>query len=154
MWNDVPLLLPDEAATVGLARWVAPHLKPGDVLLISGPIGAGKSALCRAIIRALCGDDTEVPSPTFTIVQPYDTPAGALWHCDLYRLGDVQEVVELGLDEAFDTAICLIEWPDRLGDLTPPNALHLRMQAGPDAHQICAHDGSGHWQKRLGDYHG
>lgn len=154
MWTaDTPLILPDEAATEKFGARLAALLRSGDVLLLSGPIGAGKSALCRAMIRALCGAETEVPSPTFTLVQPYDTPAGALWHCDLYRLADPQEAIELGLGEAFSNAICLIEWPDRLGELTPETALHLRMEAGATEHRLWVHDPGGAWQDRLGALH-
>lgn len=150
MWNDDPVLLPSESDTAHLAARLALHLRPGDCVLLSGSIGAGKSAFCRAVIRALCGPGTEVPSPSFTLVQPYDTPSGPLWHCDLYRLSDVQEVIELGLDDAFPNTICLIEWPDRLADLTPPGALHLRMEAGSHAHRLWASDTTGAWQDRLG----
>ena len=119
------LFLPDEAATDLLAKRLAPQLKAGDVLLLSGPIGAGKTHFSRALIRALLGQDTEVPSPTFTLIQTYERNGPEIWHADLYRLSHPDEVIELGLEAAFSTAICLIEWPDRLGDLTPANALHL-----------------------------
>lgn len=119
------LFLPDEAATDRLAKRLAPQLKAGDVLLLSGPIGAGKTHFSRALIRALLGQDTEVPSPTFTLIQTYEGNGPEIWHADLYRLSHPDEVIELGLEAAFSTAICLIEWPDRLGDLTPANALRL-----------------------------
>lgn len=125
--------LPDPGATAALGRWLAERLGAGDVLLLQGPIGAGKTHLARALIQhRLAADDRmeDVPSPTFTLVQVYDTAEGEIWHADLYRLSHPQEVVELGLDEAFATALCLIEWPDRLGSLTPPQALTLTLEAG------------------------
>lgn len=130
---DAPLTLalPSPEATGRLAERLGVRLHPGDTLLFEGPIGAGKTHFCRHLIRALLEHDEDIPSPTFTLVQSYDSPAGEIWHADLYRLGDVSELVELGLDEAFETAICLVEWPDRLGALTPPSALTISL--APDA---------------------
>jgi tRNA threonylcarbamoyladenosine biosynthesis protein TsaE len=108
---------------------MAPKLRPGDTLLLQGQLGAGKTHFARALIRALIGpggDATEVPSPSFTLVQSYDTPAGEVWHADLYRLSDPREVVELGLDIAFEDAICLVEWPDRIAPDWPESAVCLR----------------------------
>ncbi|MFN3644891.1 MAG: tRNA (adenosine(37)-N6)-threonylcarbamoyltransferase complex ATPase subunit type 1 TsaE [Gemmobacter sp.] len=122
--------LPDAAATEALGRWLADRLGPGDVLLLEGPIGAGKTHLARALIQhrlAAAGRMEDVPSPTFTLVQVYDNASGEIWHADLYRLSHPAEVAELGLDEAFGTALCLVEWPDRLGKLTPAHALHLTL---------------------------
>ncbi|MDJ0823743.1 MAG: tRNA (adenosine(37)-N6)-threonylcarbamoyltransferase complex ATPase subunit type 1 TsaE [Paracoccaceae bacterium] len=116
--------------TAAFARALGTRLHPGDVLLLSGPIGAGKSHFARALIQSLQDTPEDVPSPTFTLVQVYDTRAGELWHADLYRLSDPDQCVELGLTDAFETAICLIEWPDRLTDLTPQNALEMRFSAG------------------------
>ncbi|MGQ9370922.1 tRNA (adenosine(37)-N6)-threonylcarbamoyltransferase complex ATPase subunit type 1 TsaE [Azospirillum sp. ST 5-10] len=125
--------LPDESATEALARRLAPHLGRGDVLLLKGDLGAGKTAFARALIRALAGDgEAEVPSPTFTLVQTYDTPAGPVWHFDLYRLSGPEEVEELGWDEAAD-GVALVEWPDRLGPLLPRNRFELTLAAGPTA---------------------
>ena len=103
--------------------------RPGDAILLEGPIGAGKSCLARAFIRARLGADEEVPSPTFTLVQVYDDDGIEIWHADLYRLTHSDEVWELGLDQAFETAICLVEWPDRLGSHLPPDALTVRLEA-------------------------
>jgi tRNA threonylcarbamoyladenosine biosynthesis protein TsaE len=130
------LTLSDEAATTGLARSLAAHLQPGDVVLLDGPIGAGKTFFARAVIQALCGADEHVPSPTFTLVQTYTTPACDIWHCDLYRLTGAVDVTELGLDEAFATAICLIEWPDRLGDAAPTDALRMQFAATDTHHTV------------------
>ena len=119
--------LPDAGETARLGRVLAGVLRPGDTVLLEGPIGAGKSHLARALIRARLGRDGDVPSPTFTLVQTYPDPLGDLWHADLYRLTHPDEVAELGLEAAFDDAICLVEWPDRLGPLTPEGALRLRL---------------------------
>ncbi|MDZ7710172.1 MAG: tRNA (adenosine(37)-N6)-threonylcarbamoyltransferase complex ATPase subunit type 1 TsaE [Roseovarius sp.] len=124
------LCLSSPDATCGLAQTLAPGLGAGDVLLLSGPVGAGKTHFARCLIRALTTRDEEVPSPTYTLVQTYPGPRAEIWHADLYRLGDPAEIIELGLSEAFDDAIVLIEWPDRLGDLTPESALHLDFAHG------------------------
>lgn len=141
--------LPDEAATARLAERLAARARPGDVLLLDGPIGAGKSCLARAFIRARLGNPAEeVPSPTFTLVQTYPSDAGEIWHCDLYRLSGPDAVIELGLDEAFEEAICLVEWPDRLGDLAPAGALRISMAAGNDGHSATITAPPG-WAERL-----
>lgn len=119
--------LPDPAATDRLAEALARALGPGDTVLLEGPIGAGKSHLSRTLIRARLGNpDEDVPSPSFTLVQTYpaDPP---IWHADLYRLTHPDEVLELGLEDAFDHAICLVEWPDRLGAAAPKDAIRLRL---------------------------
>ena len=130
------ITLQTEADTTKLARRMANILVPGDTLLLSGEIGAGKSAFARALIRARLGRMEDVPSPTFTLVQTYEDPDGDIWHCDLYRLTHPDEVFELGLDEAFSTAICLIEWPDRLGADMPDSALQMTFAAGDTAHRL------------------
>jgi tRNA threonylcarbamoyladenosine biosynthesis protein TsaE len=122
------LLLDDADATDRLGAAFARLLRAGDVLLLEGQIGAGKTHFARAVIRTLLaanGAQEDIPSPTFTLVQTYD--AGTeIWHSDLYRLTSPDEAIELGLEEAFDSAICLVEWSDRLGDLAPDRALTLR----------------------------
>lgn len=125
------LALADAEATSDLGRRFARILHAGDVLLLEGPIGAGKTHFSRALIRARLGRDDDVPSPTFTLVQTYDTKP-EIWHADLYRLIHPDEVYELGLEDAFSTAICLIEWPDRLGSERPEHALTLRFRPTPD----------------------
>ncbi len=140
--------LGDETATIDLAAMIAPILSPGDTLLLEGPIGAGKSAFARAIIRSCLGRMEDVPSPTFTIVQTYDAPNAEIWHCDLYRLTHPDEAFELGLEDAFETAICLIEWPDRLGNAAPADALTLAFAAKTDHHTVQI-TGPKPWQERL-----
>ena len=143
------LTLPTEADTAALAQRIAPLLRAGDAILLAGPIGAGKSAFARALIRSRLGNPSEdVPSPTFTVVQTYQAEDVEIWHCDLYRLSSTQEVFELGLDEAFVQAICLIEWPDRLGNLAPDGALLLTF-AAHDAHHSVAFSGTGRWSRTL-----
>ncbi|MFD1914240.1 tRNA (adenosine(37)-N6)-threonylcarbamoyltransferase complex ATPase subunit type 1 TsaE [Halodurantibacterium flavum] len=133
---SLTLDLPDAEATDAVAHRVAPGLRAGDVLLLEGPVGAGKSHFARALIRARLGDETEVPSPTFTLVQTYPgTPD--IWHTDLYRLSHPDEALELGLAEAFETAICLVEWPERLGALTPEQAIRLRFEHAGDGRRLC-----------------
>lgn len=146
-YRQIALL--DEAATAALASRLACVLRAGDVLLLSGPIGAGKTTFARALIRAATGNpDEEVPSPTFTLVQTYTTPESEIWHFDLYRLQDGHEVLELGLDEAMDHAITLIEWPERLGSLTPPDALVLTFRASDSGHGVTI-TAPAAWQARL-----
>ena len=110
----------------------------GDVIALSGELGAGKTTLARGLLRGL-GLEGEAPSPTFTLIQTYEPPEMRLpvWHCDLYRLEDPEEAIELGLEEAFDTALVIIEWPERLGRYLPPHALRLRL------------DGAGEPERRL-----
>lgn len=123
--------LPTPAHTDALAARLAPVLQAGDVVLLEGPVGAGKTHFARSFIRTLCCTAQDVPSPTFTLVQTYTPLRGAaIWHADLYRLGDASELEELGLLDAFNTAICLVEWPERLG-LSRPSR-HLMVQLSPD----------------------
>ena len=121
------LHLPDLAATEALGRRIASLLGPGDAVLLEGPLGAGKSALARALIRAATGQPAlDVPSPSYTLVQDYDTPAGPLAHFDLWRLDGPGGVVELGWDDA-RAGIVVVEWPDRLGVLRPQDALAVTL---------------------------
>lgn len=106
-------LLSDDAATARFGAALASRLRPGELVLLVGALGLGKTALARAVIRTLAGNPgLDVPSPSFALVQPYDTPAGPVLHADLYRLADAAEIDELGL---FDdsAAIVLVEWPER-----------------------------------------
>ena len=120
------IFLASEEDTTRFGAWWAGVAMAGDSLLLSGQIGAGKSHFARAFIQARLGRAEDVPSPSFTLVQTYDADV-EIWHSDLYRLSHPDEVLELGLEQAFATAICLVEWPDRLGALTPANAISIRL---------------------------
>lgn len=124
------MTLADEAATHALARRLAKAAEPGDVIALHGDLGAGKTSLARAFVRALAGEDEDVPSPTFTLVQLYDWAEGTVWHFDLYRLEKPEDALELGIEEAFADGVSLIEWPDRLGPWLPADRLDLRLAAG------------------------
>jgi tRNA threonylcarbamoyladenosine biosynthesis protein TsaE len=129
--GPITLHLDSLAATERLAARLASVLRPGDALLLEGPLGAGKSALARAVLRRLAGDPAlEVPSPSFTLVQSYDLPGGdTAHHYDLYRLSGPADLAELGWNEARD-GIVLVEWPDRLGALRPEDAVEIALAPG------------------------
>ena len=150
--RDYRFASPGETARFAAA--LAPLLGPGDSLLLQGGLGAGKTHFARSLIQARLaanGLAEDVPSPTFTLVQTYFDGAAELWHADLYRLSGPDEVFELGLDEAFETAICLIEWPDRLGDLAPPGAITLtfRMTDTPGERLLTASGCGPRWPQLL-----
>jgi len=134
------LCFSDAEQTSIYAARLARHLGSGDVILLSGDVGAGKTHFARSLIQSILAEPEDIPSPTFTLVQTYETEEAEIWHADLYRLTSVQEVEELGLIDAFATAICLVEWPDRLGALTPPSALSLgfKPEQSPDARSVIA----------------
>ena len=144
------------AETEALAAKLARLARPGDVIALRGGLGAGKTALARGFIRsrhALStggGEDVaEVPSPTFTLVQVYELADAAVWHFDLYRLAKPEDAWELGIEDAFDEAISLIEWPERLGSLLPADRLDLELTiTGGDARQAKL-TGHGGWAARL-----
>lgn len=119
-------------ATLYAARALARRLGRGDTVLLSGDVGAGKTHFARGAILSLLDRPEDVPSPTYTLVQTYHGRTGTIWHADLYRLTDVSELEELGLDLAFQEAITFVEWPDRLGPLTPAEALTIHFATGAD----------------------
>ena len=122
--------LSDLAATRRFGGLLAAQLKAGDVIALSGALGAGKSSLARAIIQAINPTEDDVPSPTFTLVQHYALADGTpLWHLDLYRIDDAQDAMALGLDDAFVDGVCLIEWPDRLKKFLPKTNLSIHLYA-------------------------
>jgi len=120
--------LPAESDTEALGRRLAPLLRPGEAICLSGGLGAGKSCLARALVRTLTTPDEEAPSPTFTLVQTYAGPDFEVAHFDLYRLADPDEAYEIGLDEALEDGAALIEWPQRLEGRLPPDRLDIEME--------------------------
>jgi len=146
---DVTVTLADPAATDAFGTRLAAILRPGDVIALEGPLGSGKTALARAAIRALTDPAEEVPSPTFTLVQTYESEQGPLYHFDLYRLEAPDQAVELGIDDAFAEGISLVEWPDRLGGYLPRRHLKITLAAGADKDSRVARiSGGEQWKER------
>src|SRR6185503_1676690 len=130
--HSFSLELPDEEATLRFMRDIAATLEPGDLITLSGDLGAGKTTFARALIRHLAGDENiEVPSPTFTLVQTYELPNAAVVHADLYRVGDASELAELGFEDFPEDAIVLLEWPNRAADMLPPDRLDIAFTIDP-----------------------
>jgi len=144
--TELRLAAPDDTARLG--RWLAGCLQPGDTVLLQGPIGSGKSHLARSVIQSWLGQMEDVPSPTYTLVQTYGEGDAEIWHADLYRLSHPDEVIELGLDDAFGRAICLVEWPERLGRATPDSALRLTFSQDGEGRRVLL-TGSAEWAERL-----
>src|SRR5438270_2441102 len=127
-----PLALPNQQATQRLAADVAAMLAPGDLVTLSGDLGAGKTTFARAVIRHLAGDHRlEVPSPTFTLVQTYALPRFAVVHGDLYRVSEPRELIELGFEDTGDAAV-LLEWPERIADTLPKDRLDIAFTLKPE----------------------
>lgn len=113
-----------------LAQQIALRLRPGTPLCLWGDLGAGKTTFSRYVLKALDSSLEEIPSPTFSIVQYYSTLIGDVWHCDFYRLRHAEEIFELGMDEAFYTGICLVEWPEKAEPYLPLNRIDLHIEIG------------------------
>ena len=146
--------LPDLAATAALAHELGGSLRPDDLVTLSGELGSGKTSFARALLRSLTGEaDFEVPSPTFSLMQVYDTPAFRVVHADLYRVNQASELAELGWDEAADGAVVLVEWAERAGPALAPDRLDIAFiiepEEGPE-HRVCVLTGFGAWSARVG----
>lgn len=151
--SSLPLLaeigLPTERDTVALGAALARRARPGDLLALHGPLGAGKTTLARGFITALTPLEEDVVSPTFTLVQVYDA-AAPIWHFDLYRLTDAQDVLELGWDDALSGGISLVEWPERAGALLPSRRLDVLLSARGDVRRAALHGGAP-WKDRIAE---
>lgn len=145
------LTLPDARATAGLGARLAAQLAGGDMVALAGALGSGKSTLARAAIQALCGTETEVPSPTFTLVQPYSPSTGPpIYHIDLYRLGSPDELLALGWEEMLTEGACLVEWPENAGALLPMERLDIALAATEEGDSRTAVlTASPRWRQRL-----
>jgi tRNA threonylcarbamoyladenosine biosynthesis protein TsaE len=143
------IALADPAATLALGRRLGARLTCGDVVCLSGGLGAGKTTLARGAIEAWTGAPEEAPSPTYTLVQTYQGANGELWHVDLYRLKREEEALELGLEDAFAQAACLIEWPERMADVLPRDRLDITLEMKGDG-RVAKLAGRGAWGARVG----
>lgn len=141
--------LPDALATHDFGRRLGERIGPGDVICLSGNLGAGKTTLARGAIEAWMGRPEEAPSPTYTLVQTYDGERGELWHVDLYRLKQPHDAWELGLEDAFMSAACLIEWPERLAGQLPRDRLDVELKPEGEGRtaSLTAH---GAWRAKIG----
>jgi tRNA threonylcarbamoyladenosine biosynthesis protein TsaE len=142
------LELASDGDTRALGARLALLLRRGDVIALHGDLGAGKTTLVRGLIQSLLGHGEEVPSPTYTLVQMYEGPGFPVWHFDLYRLENADDVQELGWDETQDGA-ALIEWPDRAGEHLPVNRLAVLLQISWDGRRARLEPGGEGWQERL-----
>lgn len=140
------MILADEAATAALAAALAPKLRAGDVVALSGGLGTGKTSLVRYLLAAL-GHGGEVLSPSFAIVQPYEELSPPVWHVDLFRLSDASEMVELGLD-ALSDSVLLVEWPERAGKEAWPDALRLDLSILPGGERALTAEVPAAWEGR------
>ena len=140
--------LPAEPDPEALGRRLAPLLRPGEAICLSGGLGAGKSCLARALIRALTTPEEDAPSPTFTLVQTYAGPDFEIAHFDLYRLEDPDEAWEIGLEEALIQGAALIEWPERLEGRLPANRLDLELSMEGEG-RAARLAGFGTWKERV-----
>ncbi len=124
----IEIHLPELSATTRFAAALADLITAPQLIYLQGDLGAGKSTLARAFIQHLTSPQTEVPSPTFTLVQTYNTAKGEVWHYDLYRLKHAEEVWELGFEDALHSGIVLVEWPERLSGLPLPAPLIITLR--------------------------
>ncbi|MEH6494595.1 MAG: tRNA (adenosine(37)-N6)-threonylcarbamoyltransferase complex ATPase subunit type 1 TsaE [Pseudomonas marincola] len=142
----------NENETAALAKSLGAILKAQDIVTLNGTLGAGKTAFARALIRGLCGETTEVPSPTFNLLLTYDCERAPIYHYDFYRLEDPEEVWELDIEEAYDTGITLIEWVSNLQDLAPETSLDITLsipEGGDEGTRLITVTGPEDWQDRL-----
>lgn len=139
------MILADEQATAELAADLAPFLRSGDVVTLSGGLGVGKTTFARALLKSL-GHQGDVPSPSFAIVQPYESLNPPVWHVDLYRIEDPSELIELGLDDV--DGVLVVEWPERVDPSAWPDALRLTLSIEPDGRRRLTAEAGSAWKGR------
>lgn len=144
---DKSFILADEIETRDLGSRLAPYLKVGDIVLLRGDLGAGKTSFARGIVGELT-DAKEVPSPTYTLVQMYDTATFGIWHFDLYRLDNPSEIGELGITEAIDEGVSLIEWPERIEAMLSGSELNIGIEFAGKGRRV-VFSGDQVWSERL-----
>ena len=125
-----------EKDTISFAKKFAKTLKGNEIVALWGTLGMGKTVFSKAVIQELTGKKEDVPSPTFTLLQTYDTPLGEVFHFDFYRLKTPQEAYEIGIEEALQDHICLIEWPEKIGNLLPKKAVNICFELAPTGRLI------------------
>ena len=125
-----------EKDTISFAKKFAKTLKGDEIIALWGTLGMGKTVFAKAVIQELTGRNEDVPSPTFTLLQSYDTPLGEVFHFDFYRLKNPEEAYEIGIEDAFESGICLIEWPEKIGALLPKRAINIYFEMTDRGRQI------------------
>ena len=149
--SDLVLMSDGVASTAEIGRAAAKALAQGDLVAVSGTLGAGKSELCRAIVRALMQDaGLEVPSPSYTLVNVYEHQDFQIWHADLYRIGDESELLEIGLEDAVTDSVVLLEWPQRWADLPERHAKIDIQVTGADERRLDVTFAGGGWERLIG----
>ena len=141
------MILADEAATLAIGRKLAALLKDGDVVTLSGALSAGKTTLVRGLLEAL-GHQGEVPSPSFALVQPYEDVVPPLWHVDLYRIENMSDVDELGLEDVREDGVLIVEWPEHAGRDAWPEALALSLEVDEDGSRALTANVPASWEGR------
>lgn len=122
------ILSQSEKDTISFAKKFARTLRGNEIIALWGTLGMGKTVFAKAVIQELTGRKEDVPSPTFTLLQTYETPKGEVYHFDFYRLKNPEEAYEIGIEDAFEGGISLIEWPEKIGGLLPKRAIHVRFE--------------------------
>jgi tRNA threonylcarbamoyladenosine biosynthesis protein TsaE len=150
--DSLEILLKTKEDTKQLAEAIAEIIKVQDVITLKGDLGVGKTAFSKYFINALTRQETEVTSPTFTLVNQYDAPSFVVYHYDLYRLEHISEAQELGIEDAFSKGVAIIEWPDIIHSFLPKDRLEIYLEYGKDEEErIVKIKAYGEWVEKLKD---